>query len=123
MRTLAEVVKDKLYSLCCPYNPRESLLGQLMISVFNEETPDDLPLNMYDRNDMEQEVCTLLYCSDAEVFRKLHLTSPESHQELAQKLDEAKTIEEVTDLLIMDILWNMMSEQYDGFPHFPVSLS
>lgn len=77
MKLLIEIVKDKLDGLYCPYNPRESLLGQLMLAVFNEETPDGLTLNMYDRDEMEQEVLTLSYHSDERAMKLLLLTDPE----------------------------------------------
>jgi hypothetical protein len=52
-----------------------------MIAVFNEETPDDLDLNMYDCNEMEQIILDFLwYHIDESVHKWLHLTDNERGQ-------------------------------------------
>jgi hypothetical protein len=118
MEPLLEIAKDKLRALYIPYDKSEPVLAQLMMAVFNEETPDDLGLNMYDRNDMEQIILDLLwYHSDESVHKWLHLIDEERGQDAIRMLSEAKTIDQIRDVIIMDILYFAMSENLDGFPN------
>ncbi len=118
MKTLQEVVNDKLINVLGIYpTPGWSILPQLMMTVFNEEIPDNLPLNMYDRQEMEQEVQALLTYSDKAVRVMLGLHKEDREQELIQQLEQAKTEEQLREILIMDLLYQSMSENLDDFPN------
>ncbi len=95
MKPLLEIAIDKLGSMNVQVNKEFSILPQLMLAVFNEETPDELDLNMYDRNEMEQEVCALLDYSDKAVWVMLGLNDKEREADITRMLSEAKTEDEV----------------------------
>ena len=68
MKPLLEIAKDKLQNvLNVPFNQAFSLLPQGMLVVFNEETPDNLDLNIYDPQEMKHEVLALLTYSNKAV--------------------------------------------------------
>lgn len=117
MKTLLEVAKKKLDLLNVETNPEFSILAQLMMAVFNEETPDDLDLNMYDRNGMEQEILALLDYSDKAVFVMLGLRDLERQRQIEQMLEEAKTENQIREVLIMELLYESMRENLDDFPN------
>jgi hypothetical protein len=117
MKSLIEIAKEKLDSLNMEISQGMSLLPQLMLAVFNEETPDDLDLNMYDRNDMEQEIIHLLNRSDKAVWVMLGLNNPEREEDITRMLSEAVTIEQIREVMIMELLYEAMSENSDFFPN------
>jgi|WetSurMetagenome_2_1015567.scaffolds.fasta_scaffold00004_15 hypothetical protein len=117
MASLLEIAKEKLdKKLQMPVTKGWSILPQLMLAVFNEETMHDLDLNMNDRQEMEQEIIALLYYSDKTVARMLELNSPEREEEIALKLDIARTESEIREILIVDLLFEAMRENLDDFP-------
>lgn len=117
MRTLLEIANEKLKLLRVYQRSDQAILPQLMLRVFNEETPDDLNLNMYDRNDMEQEVIALLEYSDKQVMIMLHLTDPEREQEIATLLIKTETTDQIREVMIMEVLFEAMMENLDDFPY------
>jgi hypothetical protein len=115
IKSLLKIGKEKLESLGGSINPNCSILGQLMIRVFNEETPDDLDLNMYDRNEMELEVSSLLYYSDPKVWIMLGLDDPERQEDITRMLSQANTEEEIRQVMIMELLYEAMRDE--DFPN------
>jgi hypothetical protein len=117
MKPLLEIAKEKLESRFGGVTPTWSILPQLMLSVFNEETPDDLDLNIYDRQEMEQEISFLLNYSDKAVLIMLGLRDPEREEDITRMLSEAKTEEEIRDVVIMELLFEAMRNNSDSFPN------
>jgi hypothetical protein len=117
MKPLLEIAKDKLDNLDFPVREGWSILPQLMLLVFNEETPDNLDLNIYDRQEMEDKVMALLNYSDKAVWIMLGLNNKEREEEIQENLLKAKTRDEIRDVLIADLLYNSMAETSDSFPN------
>ncbi len=117
MKTLNETIKDKLFDLRMGVNPEQALLPQLMLAVFNEETPDNLAIGIYDRQEMQDEVISLLRYSNKQVEIMLGLTEQEYQQELARQIQQAQTDDQLRDVLIMDFLYEVMSRNLDHFPN------
>jgi hypothetical protein len=113
---LTETITNKLNMLHWPINQNEPLLPQLMLSIFNPETLDNLPLSMYDRDEMFLEVISLLQYPETEVEVMLDLDE-DAKQELALNLSKANTAEKIRELLIMDILCEAMCNALDHFPN------
>jgi hypothetical protein len=117
MKPLLEIAKDKLDNLDFPVREGWSILPQLMLLVFNEETPDNLDLNIYDRQEMEDKVMALLNYSDKAVWIMLGLNNKEREEEIQENLLKATTSDEIRDVLIADLLYNSMAENLDNFPN------
>jgi hypothetical protein len=115
MKSFLRIAKEKFESLGGSINPNCSILGQLMMRVFNEDTPDDLGLNMYDRQEMETEISFLLFYSDRRVWIMLGLDDPEREEDIARMLLEAKAEEEIRDVVIMELLYEAMRDE--DFPN------
>ena len=113
MEALLKLAREKLDLLQAPINPDRPIIPQLMLAVFNEETPNDLDLKMSLRQDLEQEVITLLGYSDKVVLRMLNLVSEERIQEILQKLIHATTESQLREVLIEDLLYRAMQELSD----------
>jgi hypothetical protein len=117
MKTLLEIATDKLSRLNVLVNKEFSILPQLMLAVFNEETKDNLDLNMYDRQDMEQEVLLLLNYSDKAVKVMLGLQDRERELEITQMLSKATTEDQIREVLISELLFEAMRQNLDNFPN------
>jgi hypothetical protein len=117
MNTLLEIATDKLNSLYVPVNKELSILPQLMLAVFNEETKDNLDLNMYDRQDMEQEIQSLLTYSDKAVRVMLGLQDREREREISQMLSKASTDDQIREVLISELLFEAMRQNLGNFPN------
>jgi hypothetical protein len=116
MNILINVAKEKLDQLQFPINEKSPILPQLMLAVFNEETPYELNLNMGDRASMEQQIFELMDYSDDEVIIWLNLQEEESQEQFADLLKQSKSEEEIREVLILEILFEAMRENYDEFP-------
>jgi len=116
METINKIVLQKLEERQLMPITGYALLPQLMFTVFNLETPDDLEIGMYDRNLMYQEVDLLQRYNDRAIMIMLGLEDQVDRKRLAIALREAKTDEELREILIADLLYNRMCELLDDFP-------
>jgi hypothetical protein len=117
MKKLNKTIKDRLEQLRVPADEDQALLPQLMLTIFNEETPDNLVIGIYDRQEMEDEIFSLLRYSNKAVEIMLELEDQEVQEDLARRIEEAPTEEELREVLIMDLLYEVMSRNLDHFPN------
>ena len=115
MEEILKIAKEWLAKLQVPENGMP-ILPLLMLAVFNEETQDGLELNLYDREQMRQEIISLALYSDNQVPSLLGLTDPERRQEVLKMLRKAKTQDQLREVLIMEVLYEAMRESLDNFP-------
>ena len=116
-KDILEIAREKLEELGLPPNPLLPALPHLMLAVFNEETPDNFDLNMYDRQDMENEISAMLQYSDKAVLRMLGLHDQDKYDQVREQLEKANTVEEIRYLLVGEVLYEAMSENLDDFPN------
>jgi hypothetical protein len=109
MEALLKIARHKLDLLQYPFNPELATIPQLILAVFNEETPDDLDLDIYDRNDMEQEVIAPMDYSDKAVQVMLGLRDTERAEDITRMLSRANTVKEIRQVMIMDLLFEAIS--------------
>jgi hypothetical protein len=110
MEVLLKVALEKLDNLNVPVNRSQPVLPQLMLAVFNEETPDELEMKPSLRQELEQEAILLLNYSNKSVQRILNLVKKDRIQEILQKLMLAKTECQLREVLIIDLLYMALHE-------------
>jgi hypothetical protein len=66
---------------------------------------------------METEISFLLLYSDRRVWIILGLDDPEREEDITRMLSEAKTEEEIGDVVIMELLFEAMRNNSDSFPN------
>lgn len=116
METINKIAREKLLKMQVAPIEGYSLLPQLMFTVFNLETEDELEIGMYDRDLMWQEVDLLQRYNDRAVQIMLGLEDEGDRKRLAKALQDAKTDEDLREILIADLLYNRMCDLLDDFP-------
>jgi hypothetical protein len=108
MEKLNQILKELLWRWQVP--ERRPLLVQVMYVLI-----EDVDLNMYDKDTMEEIMYDLNQGTDQEVLDYLQV-EPE---ELADALAPLKTEEEIRDYLMMEVLYEGILLNQPSFPHDP----
>jgi len=115
MKNLLQISREKLESMGGTINPHYSIIPQLMLAVFNSEEQDNLEMAMETREDMEQEVLFMMEMKD-QVVLNLLAPNQEDQEFLIQEISQAKTPDELRDVLIVELLQTKMMENSDWVP-------
>lgn len=105
MEELLKLLEEK--TILLGLTPQEPYLGR-MLNVLVQE----LDLNMYDRQKMEDEIMELRYAPDEEILEYLEL-EPE---ELYEYLLPLKTEAEIQEVLVGDLMYQAVAAHLDDFP-------
>lgn len=105
MKELKKLLEEIMLKL--GLQPKAPCLAELLHYLVQ-----DLDLNMYDKQKMEDEIMELLYSPDEEVIEYLEM-EPE---ELYERLLPLKTEEELREVLVGDLMYDAVADHLDDFP-------
>jgi hypothetical protein len=92
-------------------------MAQLIEAVLNLSQDDDLELNTdLNRYSLEQIYLLsqdFLTCSEPAVMKYLGLMDPDYNQEMSQYLEEAKTLAQIREVIIAELLIKAIQETED----------
>lgn len=112
---LLEIAKDKIKILYGYHDPSDPVFTTLMLAVFNFDNPGDLPLNMEDETEMLHIVNKLQDYKDQAVLKWLGLEDEIRLRQITEDLEEAQTEDDLRDVLIMDLMFEAMRDNFDWF--------
>lgn len=107
MRTIQEIATERLTSLGEKTYPKVPVIPQLMELVLDRATPeelDDLHLNPYNLELINQWIRVLSTSKEKRIMTVLRLTDPDYNLEIAEQLEKATTIPQIRSVLIEQLL-------------------
>ncbi|WP_167616988.1 hypothetical protein [Maribellus sediminis] len=98
-------------------------LGELMLIIFNDETPDKLNYSIAVRDDLEQMVYELSRLSARETNNFLFETTEKDkiqQEQIAAELLGARDDDQLREILIAEVLFDAMGTNLENWPPGPI---
>jgi len=119
MKTIQEIATEKFKSLDYPIYTGIPIMAQIINAVLTlttEAEQENLDLNRYDLEEVIFISQQLLTFSDKAVMRYLGLMDPDHELEMAQYLEEAKTLSQIKEVVIENLLVQAITETEEPEP-------
>ena len=119
MQVLEQAAKKKLRELDLDSPDPKSYLADLLMGIYGSEVTDYLNLPMADKQDLEDKIVDMMWLYPEgiqerfldEEFLDLSLALI-----LQDRLSTAKTMKEIQEVLILDLMYPAMGYNLDSFP-------
>lgn len=119
MQVLEQAAKKKLRELDLDSPDPKSYLADLLMGICGSETKDYLNLPMADKQDLEDKIVDMMWLYPEgieERFLDEEFLDLSLALNLQDKLSTAKTIKELQEILILDLMYPAMGYNLDSFP-------
>ena len=120
MQVLEQAAKKKLRELDLDIGePPKSYLADLLMAIYGSEVTDHLSLPMADKQDLEDKIVDMMWLYPEgiqERFLDEEFLDLSLALNLQDRLSTTKTIKEIQEVLILDLMYPGMGYNLDSFP-------